>query len=235
MWPPRCRSRRAALAATARRGGRRDAAGLGHSHRRREARLGTAAQRQRQVTERQAAEGHWLMDGLDTDRRDDYQQLDTAPVRIDNDKGYARRYRAACARRWGPGAKTKQKAAARNTVQALQRPPTNTADLSDSGLKTSQDKESSQPQDDNTARRQQHSTNQAVKRCQLRNHSASRTGTDDDTDNTGYTVSSAGPYRNKPAEGTATGCERPNKLKKRRELKRLREGDDGKKARTEDD
>jgi hypothetical protein len=49
-----------------------------------------------------AAEGHWLMDGLDPDRRDVLLHLVPAPARIVIVKGYARRYRAACARRWGP-------------------------------------------------------------------------------------------------------------------------------------
>jgi hemerythrin-like domain-containing protein len=52
---------------------------------------------------RLAAEGHWLMDGLDPDRRDVLLHLVPAPARIIILKGYARRYRAACARRWGPG------------------------------------------------------------------------------------------------------------------------------------
>jgi hemerythrin-like domain-containing protein len=50
-----------------------------------------------------ADEGHWLMDGLDPDRRDVLLHLVPAPVRLVIVKGYARRYRAACARRWGPG------------------------------------------------------------------------------------------------------------------------------------
>lgn len=52
---------------------------------------------------RLAAEGHWLMDGLDPDRRDVLLHLVPAPARIIIVKGYARRYRASCARRWGPG------------------------------------------------------------------------------------------------------------------------------------
>jgi hemerythrin-like domain-containing protein len=51
---------------------------------------------------RLAAEGHWLMDGLDPDRRDVLLHLVPAPARIIIVKGYARRYRASCARRWGP-------------------------------------------------------------------------------------------------------------------------------------
>jgi hemerythrin-like domain-containing protein len=50
---------------------------------------------------RLAAEGHWLMDGLDPDRRDVLLHLVPAPARIVIVKGYGRRYRAACARRWG--------------------------------------------------------------------------------------------------------------------------------------
>lgn len=52
---------------------------------------------------RLAAEGHWLMDGLDPDRRDVLLHLVPAPARIVILKGYARRYRAACILRWGPG------------------------------------------------------------------------------------------------------------------------------------
>jgi hypothetical protein len=52
---------------------------------------------------RLAAEGHWLMDGLDPDRRDVLLHLVPAPARIIILKGYARRYQAACALRWGPG------------------------------------------------------------------------------------------------------------------------------------
>lgn len=50
---------------------------------------------------RLAADGHWLMDGLDPAR---YTTLipGPRPVRIVIIKGYARRYRAECARRWGP-------------------------------------------------------------------------------------------------------------------------------------
>jgi hemerythrin-like domain-containing protein len=62
---------------------------------------------------RLAAEGHWLMDGLDPDRRDVLLHLVPAPARIIIVKGYGRRYRAACARRWGPGVNvTPQPAAA---------------------------------------------------------------------------------------------------------------------------
>lgn len=52
---------------------------------------------------RLAAEGHWLMDGLDPVRYDKLIHVVPAPVRIVIIKGYARRYRAECARRWGPG------------------------------------------------------------------------------------------------------------------------------------
>jgi hemerythrin-like domain-containing protein len=49
-----------------------------------------------------AAEGHWLMDGLDPDRYQTLVHLVPAPVRVVLVKGYAGRYRRACARRWGP-------------------------------------------------------------------------------------------------------------------------------------
>jgi len=52
---------------------------------------------------RLAADGHWLMDGLDPARYTTLIHLVPAPVRIVIIKGYARRYRAECARRWGPG------------------------------------------------------------------------------------------------------------------------------------
>ena len=52
---------------------------------------------------RLAADGHWLMDGLDPARYTTLIHLVPAPVRIIIIKGYARRYRAGCARRWGPG------------------------------------------------------------------------------------------------------------------------------------
>jgi hypothetical protein len=51
---------------------------------------------------RLAAEGHWLMDGLDPQRYDILVHLVPQPVRVLIVKGFARRYRAACARRWGP-------------------------------------------------------------------------------------------------------------------------------------
>lgn len=51
---------------------------------------------------RLAADGHWLMDGLDPARYTTLIHLVPAPVRIVIIKGYARRYRAECARRWGP-------------------------------------------------------------------------------------------------------------------------------------
>ena len=50
---------------------------------------------------RLAAEGHWLMDGLDPDRYDVLVHLVPAPVRVVVIKGYAGRYRRACALRWG--------------------------------------------------------------------------------------------------------------------------------------
>lgn len=52
---------------------------------------------------RLAADGHWLMDGLDPARYATLIHLVPAPVRIVIIKGYAGRYRAECARRWGPG------------------------------------------------------------------------------------------------------------------------------------
>jgi hemerythrin-like domain-containing protein len=52
---------------------------------------------------RLAADGHWLMDGLDPARYSTLIHLVPAPVRIAIIKGYARRYRAECERRWGPG------------------------------------------------------------------------------------------------------------------------------------
>lgn len=51
---------------------------------------------------RLAAEGHWLMDGLDPERYQVLVHLVPAPVRLVILHGYARRYRTACARRWGP-------------------------------------------------------------------------------------------------------------------------------------
>jgi len=50
---------------------------------------------------RLAAEGHWLMDGLDPDRYETLVHLVPAPVRVLIVRGYARRYRTASARRWG--------------------------------------------------------------------------------------------------------------------------------------
>jgi iron-sulfur cluster repair protein YtfE (RIC family) len=49
-----------------------------------------------------AAEGHWMVDGLDPRRRETLVHLVPAPVRVIVLKGYARRYRNACHRRWGP-------------------------------------------------------------------------------------------------------------------------------------
>jgi hemerythrin-like domain-containing protein len=49
-----------------------------------------------------AAEGHWMSDGLDPRRYQILIHLVPAPVRLIVLKGYARRYRAACRRRWGP-------------------------------------------------------------------------------------------------------------------------------------
>jgi len=46
-------------------------------------------------------EGHWLMDGLDPDRCDHLVHLVPQPVRVLLVKGYAGRYRRACALRWG--------------------------------------------------------------------------------------------------------------------------------------
>jgi hemerythrin-like domain-containing protein len=51
---------------------------------------------------RLAVEGHWLMDGLDRARYQKLASLVPSPVRIVIEKGYARRYRRACALRWGP-------------------------------------------------------------------------------------------------------------------------------------
>lgn len=52
---------------------------------------------------RLAADRRWLMDGLDPARYTTLIHLVPAPVRIVIIKGYDRRYRAECARRWGPG------------------------------------------------------------------------------------------------------------------------------------
>jgi hemerythrin-like domain-containing protein len=49
-----------------------------------------------------ATEGHWMADGLDPRRYQILIHLVPAPVRVIVLKGYARRYRAACRRRWGP-------------------------------------------------------------------------------------------------------------------------------------
>jgi hemerythrin-like domain-containing protein len=49
-----------------------------------------------------AMEGHWLMDGLDPARYAVLVGLVPAPVRLVLVRGFARAYRAACARRWGP-------------------------------------------------------------------------------------------------------------------------------------
>jgi hemerythrin-like domain-containing protein len=49
-----------------------------------------------------ADEGHWLMDDLDRDRYETLTHLVPAPVRVVILKGYRRRYRTNCARRWGP-------------------------------------------------------------------------------------------------------------------------------------
>jgi hemerythrin-like domain-containing protein len=51
---------------------------------------------------RLAAEGHWLMDGLDPPRYQTLVHLVPAPVRFVVIKGFAGQYRRACARRWGP-------------------------------------------------------------------------------------------------------------------------------------
>ena len=51
---------------------------------------------------RLAAEGHWLMDGLDPRRYQTLVHLVPAPVRFVVIKGFAGQYRRACARRWGP-------------------------------------------------------------------------------------------------------------------------------------
>ena len=50
-----------------------------------------------------AMEGHWLMDGLDPARYDMLVRLVPAPARVVLVRGFARAYRTACARRWGPG------------------------------------------------------------------------------------------------------------------------------------
>ena len=49
-----------------------------------------------------AGEGHWLMDGLDPVRYQVLVHLVPAPVRVIIVRGYAGRYRKACATRWGP-------------------------------------------------------------------------------------------------------------------------------------
>jgi iron-sulfur cluster repair protein YtfE (RIC family) len=46
-------------------------------------------------------EAHWTMDGLDRDRYQVLVHLVPAPVRVILVKGFAKRYRAACALRWG--------------------------------------------------------------------------------------------------------------------------------------
>jgi hemerythrin-like domain-containing protein len=51
---------------------------------------------------RLATEGHWAADGLDPRRYDVLVHLVPAPVRAVILKGFAGRYYAACARRWGP-------------------------------------------------------------------------------------------------------------------------------------
>jgi hypothetical protein len=51
---------------------------------------------------RLAAEGHWLMDGLDEARYLKLVSLVPAPVPFVVEKGYAGRYRRACALLWGP-------------------------------------------------------------------------------------------------------------------------------------
>lgn len=48
-----------------------------------------------------AREGHWLMDGLDPVRYQVLVHLVPAPVRFVIIRGFAGRYRTACARRWG--------------------------------------------------------------------------------------------------------------------------------------
>jgi hemerythrin-like domain-containing protein len=50
-----------------------------------------------------AMEGHWLMDRLDPARYDVLVRLVPAPARVVLVRGFARAYRTACARRWGPG------------------------------------------------------------------------------------------------------------------------------------
>ncbi len=52
---------------------------------------------------RLAAEGHWLMDNLDARRYQVLLHLVPPPARLLIVKGFARRYRKACRRRWGPG------------------------------------------------------------------------------------------------------------------------------------
>ena len=52
-----------------------------------------------------AVEGHWLMDGLDPVRYQVLMHLVPAPARVVIVHGFARSYRKACARRWGPGVK----------------------------------------------------------------------------------------------------------------------------------
>ena len=49
-----------------------------------------------------AMEGHWLMDGLDPARYRVLVGLVPAPARVVLVRGFARAYRTACARRWGP-------------------------------------------------------------------------------------------------------------------------------------
>ncbi len=49
-----------------------------------------------------ASDGHWLMDGLDPVRYQVLVHLVPAPVRVVILRGYAGRYRKACATRWGP-------------------------------------------------------------------------------------------------------------------------------------
>jgi len=49
-----------------------------------------------------AADGHWLMDGLDRTRYQVLIHLVPPPARLLIVKGFARRYRNACALRWGP-------------------------------------------------------------------------------------------------------------------------------------
>jgi hypothetical protein len=74
------------------------------------------------------------MDGLDPDRRDVLLHLVPAPARIVIVKGYARRYRAACARRWGPDVNVAPVGSSlKHDFQHCCGNPTITADLSDSG------------------------------------------------------------------------------------------------------